>query len=130
VLGTEGLGTERSPHVLAQLRRGERGPEPARQTREVVSPLNRVQPGIDSDKDELEAWLEIVGQGRGTGIPHPSNRCRSLLTLSVLPCLGLWRWSSALTDYPGATRKASNPPLIHGELAVVNLRRTELNFLP
>ena len=34
-----------------------------------------------------------------------------------------------LADYPGATRKASNPPLIHVELGLVNLHSRELNFL-
>ncbi len=74
VLGTEGVGTELPPHALAQLRCGERGPEPARQTREVVSPLNRVQPGIDSDKGEVEPWLEIVGQGsERVSLTHPAG---------------------------------------------------------
>jgi len=54
LLWTEGVGTDRSPHALAQLRRGERGPEPARRTREVVSTLNRVEPGIDPNEDEVE----------------------------------------------------------------------------
>ncbi len=74
VLGTEGVGTERSPHALAQLRRGERWPEPVRQTREVVSPLNRVQPGIDSDEDEVEPWLEIIGKGpERVSLTHPAG---------------------------------------------------------
>ena len=47
-----------------------------------------------------------------------------------LHCVSRWIGTERLADYPGATRKASNPPLTHGELAVVNLRRTELNFLP
>jgi len=72
VLGSECVGTERSPHALAQLRRGERGPEPAPQTREVVSSLNRVQPGIDSDEDEVEPWLEIVWQRpKRVSVVHP-----------------------------------------------------------
>src|SRR5215469_10276177 len=37
VFGAERVGAERSPHALAQLRRGERRPEPARRTREIVS---------------------------------------------------------------------------------------------
>jgi len=32
--------------------------------------------------------------------------------------------------YPGATRKASNPSLIHVEQGLVNLHSNELNFLP
>jgi len=35
-----------------------------------------------------------------------------------------------LADHSGATRKASNPPLIHVELGVVNLHSSELKSLP
>ena len=77
VLGAEGVGTERSPNGLAQLRRGERGPEPARRTREVVPPSNRVQPGIDTDEDEVEPWPEIVGQGpERVSLTHPAGTGR------------------------------------------------------
>ena len=78
VLGTESVGTERSLHALAQLRRGVRGPETVRQTSEVVSSLNRVQPGIDSDEDKVEAWLEIIGQGR--------ERIFFNRTIDAVPC--------------------------------------------
>jgi hypothetical protein len=60
VLGTKVVSAERSPHAVAQPRLGERGPEPVRGTREVVSSLNRVQPGIDADEHELKPWAEIV----------------------------------------------------------------------
>jgi len=33
-----------------------------------------------------------------------------------------------LADYPGATRKTSNPPLIHVELGLINLHRGKLDF--
>ena len=72
LLWTEGVGTDRSAHALAQLRRGERGPEPARRTREVVSALNRVEPGIDPNEDEVEPWPEMVWQRpKRVSLVHP-----------------------------------------------------------
>ena len=120
VIGAEAVGAERLPHVLAQLGCGECRPEPARGACEVVSSLNRVQTGIDSNEHKLEPWPEIVWQcPKRVSLFHPV--CAVLFLFHHTIGLGgvrlMFRVVTA-TSPPNYRHKASqweltNEPMLH-----------------
>jgi hypothetical protein len=63
VLRQEGIHPELPPDAFTQLGAGESRPETAGGTSKVMSATDRIEAGVDSDKNEIESRTKIVRQG-------------------------------------------------------------------